>query len=827
MATLRLGIDARLAKAGAATFVRATDSVRRGGKAAVTSLRSVNTRMKAVGATASATSKRLTGLFAGISAVIAVRNAVRTIAEFEEAMVTLGAVSRATTSQLRDLEEVAREIGSTTRFSASEAASGLLFLARAGFSVQEQMDALPATLNLAQVGLLDLGLAADIASNVVSQFNLTASDTTSVVDALVIVSNRANTDVRQLSEALKFAGTVSGALGETVESTASALGVLGDRGIQASLAGTNLRGVMGALLDRTDKLNGSLVRLGISYDDVNPEEKNLVEIFETFAAAGLSASEAVKIFGRRNAAAGLILASSTEQMKALEQATKDFKGEAEEIARRQSLTLIGRFKALTSAMSEMAIASGESGLLGGLKRVTSALTEIVTATTSADKAMKDLTPTAKTLAIALGSVFLPFGLPLKLAGVALYALRGNVIEVKDSVVTVEQVVDLAWRTIANNTDILGLHVKGVWQTIEAGFAVTVNAMINAWEGMLLDMELLSLNAERLIPVGFGGRYNDEIESDLAVIKGKRLASNNREAELNLEITKDVFATADKLKDLESKRLSLSEQFAAAIKKQGKDNIQTMKALKVAADAAVLGIVGFINGGGKATKGFSAQKSTAASLEEINAEIDAIEEAQMALPFEKFTEALGRSRTAAEELGQSVSDSIRGGLEDAIVSFESFEDIAKQVFLEIQRAAVRAQIGKFLGSGNFFGPDGGGAVGPTGESVGSSNYDGGEIYPFDTSANGNVFSGGSRVAFARGGVVQSPTLFPMANNKTGLMGEAGPEAIMPLTRGPDGRLGVEAAGGPKSVTLNIHGVTNADSFQKSRRQIQSGVRKMLR
>lgn len=87
-----------------------------------------------------------------------------------------------------------------------------------------------------------------------------------------------------------------------------------------------------------------------------------------------------------------------------------------------------------------------------------------------------------------------------------------------------------------------------------------------------------------------------------------------------------------------------------------------------------------------------------------------------------------------------------------------------------------------------------------------------------SARGNVFSGGRITPFANGGIVNSPTLFPMRGG-TGLMGEAGPEAVMPLARGRDGKLGVRGGGGGVNVTVNIT-TPDAQSFQRSQSQISA-------
>ncbi|MEO0343569.1 MAG: phage tail tape measure protein [Pseudomonadota bacterium] len=98
---------------------------------------------------------------------------------------------------------------------------------------------------------------------------------------------------------------------------------------------------------------------------------------------------------------------------------------------------------------------------------------------------------------------------------------------------------------------------------------------------------------------------------------------------------------------------------------------------------------------------------------------------------------------------------------------------------------------------------------------------GSVLPF---AKGGVISNGQVTPFAKGGVVSTPTTFPMASG-TGLMGEAGPEAIMPLARGADGRLGVRGGGNPVQVVMNIS-TPDASSFQKSRSQVAAGLSRAL-
>lgn len=409
MATLRLAIEAIRAKEGAAQFDSALKLVETSSRRAVGGTKNLGTEIDRTGRTAARTAAALNGTstaaetagqraqratngfrrfrrelsdtnetasrlvgtvarvgasFAGIAAT---RGVIGVISQFELTMATVGGVTRATADDFALLTDRAREMGATTRFSANEAAEGLLFLARAGFSTQESIDALPDTLVLAQAGALELGQAADYASNILRQFNLEAAETGRIVDTLVAVSNRSNTNVQQLAEAMKFAGPVAGSLGYQVEETAAAIGTLGDAGIQASLAGTNLRGIIAALLGPTTEGQKALERYGITLEEVNPAANSLIDIFTRFRDAGLGATEAVALFGRRNVSAATILTNNVDKLQQLADATALARGEAEELAERMNNTLFGSFKNLVSIVQELVLQLGDAGLKGVLK----------------------------------------------------------------------------------------------------------------------------------------------------------------------------------------------------------------------------------------------------------------------------------------------------------------------------------------------------------------------------------------------------------------------------------------------------------------------------
>ena len=180
----------------------------------------------------------------GTAATIAIADSIRVFADFESSMLRVKAISGATGEEFQSLTDLAKELGSTTAFTAREAAQAMGFLAQAGFDVREVHQALPKVLSLAAAGQLDLAEAADITASVLRGFGLEANQSGRVADILAAAASKSNTSVQQMGEAFKFAGPVASSMGVSLEETAAALGVLSNAGLKGSLAGTGLRMVL-------------------------------------------------------------------------------------------------------------------------------------------------------------------------------------------------------------------------------------------------------------------------------------------------------------------------------------------------------------------------------------------------------------------------------------------------------------------------------------------------------------------------------------------------------------------------------------------------------
>ncbi len=323
--------------------------------------------------------------YAGIQGLA---HTITILSSFDQAMANVKAVTSASAEEMKALKASAREMGATTIFSASEAASGLEFLGRAGFDVAKSIAALPATLHLAAAGGVELGLAADITSNVMSGFAIAADNAAVVADVLAMTTASANTNVEQLGEAMSYVAPVARAMHQSIEATAAGIGVLSDSGIQASSAGTGLRRVLSELASPSAAAAATLKKLRIELHEVDPAAVSLISIIERLKNANLSAADAFKIFGERGAPAILALTSNVDKLKSLTTELESAKGAAKSMSDVMQNNLAGDFKALNSAFEEMMHKSGDAGVTGALRGATQAGTDFLRVAAGMESAVK-------------------------------------------------------------------------------------------------------------------------------------------------------------------------------------------------------------------------------------------------------------------------------------------------------------------------------------------------------------------------------------------------------------------------------------------------------
>ncbi len=292
------------------------------------------------------------------SAGLGLITGVGVLKNFGQAMSTLKAVTGATDAQMEALTAKARLLGSTTRFSGTQAAEGMIFLARAGFTADEALRSVEGTLKLAQAGGLDLGRAADIASNVLGGFNMNVSETGRVVDVLAKAANAANVTVNSLGEGLKFAAPVADSLGIKLEETIAIIGKLGDSGIAGGLGGRGFSSFAVAFEARRKDIEAIIGEYDIAAEGFN-------NVIARLRDANVETSRIVQIFGAANLDIYTILANaSADAAKGTAILTKRLEeagGTADTVATIMDDNLNGAILGSISAMQELVLAMGDAG----------------------------------------------------------------------------------------------------------------------------------------------------------------------------------------------------------------------------------------------------------------------------------------------------------------------------------------------------------------------------------------------------------------------------------------------------------------------------------
>lgn len=350
------------------------------------------------------------GLAAAGTALVGVSGyALKVGSDFEAAMSRVAGISGATGKDLERLEETAKELGSTTKFSATEAAEAMENLASAGFTTNEIIDAAPGLMDLAAAAGEDLASSADIAASTLRGFGLEAAEAGHVADVLAENANRTNAAVADTGEAMKYVAPVAKAMGISMEETAAAIGLLSNAGIKGSQAGTTLRGALTRLVKPTEDMEGVMEELGITFFDNEGKMKSLTDIIAILQDSTKDLTDEQKnnalatLFGQE-ALSGM-LALINEGPDALDELTTAYEncdGAASETAKTMNDNLKGSLDELESAMEGAGITAYKKFEKPIRKAVQGATEEI----SDLDKAMSSgkLSDSMDTVAEGLGAV---------------------------------------------------------------------------------------------------------------------------------------------------------------------------------------------------------------------------------------------------------------------------------------------------------------------------------------------------------------------------------------------------------------------------------------
>ena len=288
--------------------------------------------------------------------------AVKVGSDFEAAMSEVQAISGATGSDFDALTAKAKEMGATTKFSASESAEALKYMAMAGWDAQQMVDGLDGVMNLAAASGEELGTVSDIVTDALTAFGLKASDSAHFADVLAKASSSSNTNVAMMGATFKYAAPLAGALGYSIEDTALAIGLMANAGIKGEQAGTALRSMFTRLSDPPKEAADAINALGLQMTDTEGNALPLADVLgqlrEKFA--GLSQEQQIQMassIAGQEAMSGLlaIVNAGEEDFNKLKNQIANADGAAKEMADTMNDNLQGRIIELKSGLEGLGI----------------------------------------------------------------------------------------------------------------------------------------------------------------------------------------------------------------------------------------------------------------------------------------------------------------------------------------------------------------------------------------------------------------------------------------------------------------------------------------
>ena len=286
---------------------------------------------------------------------------------FDSQMSKVEAISGATAEQVQLLRDKAKEMGSTTKFTATEAGEAFEYMAMAGWKTEEMLDGIEGIMNLAAASGAELGTTSDIVTDALTAFGYSAEDAGHFADILAAAATNSNTNVEMMGESFKYVAPLCGSLGYSAEDAAVALGLMANSGIKADMAGTSLRNLLQRMAKPTKESAEAMDRLGLSLYDDSGRMYSLMEIMEQLRGS----------MGEIKMPTEEFMQACDDLDKQLEEGTikqKDYDKELEELTKR-AFGAEGAEKARTAAM------------LGGAR----ALSGLLAISNASEKDFNDLT----------------------------------------------------------------------------------------------------------------------------------------------------------------------------------------------------------------------------------------------------------------------------------------------------------------------------------------------------------------------------------------------------------------------------------------------------
>ncbi|MCI7233884.1 MAG: phage tail tape measure protein [Oscillospiraceae bacterium] len=508
---------------------------------------------------------------------------VETGKSFEASMSQVTATMGLTTAseEYEVLSAAAKEMGATTKYSATQAGEALNYLALAGYSAENSVKALPTVLNVAAAGGIDLAYASDMITDSMSALGLEMSDLTGFSDKLAKTSQKSNTSVAQLGEAILTVGGTAKSLAGGVDELNTMLGLIADNGIKGAEGGTALRNIILSLSAPTDTAAAALKELNVQAFDSDGNLRELSDVFGNLntALAPLTDEEKTqflnKIFNKVDLkAVNALLGTTSTRFDELRGYIEDCDGAAAQMAETMSDNLEGDMQILNSSMEAVGVSAYEK-FSGPMREAVQEITGIFDELN--EKINGELGDKLETLAEKLGGIAVQ---------AAEFAVDEGIPKLIDALGWIcdhgDELLNAAETAGAMVIAYKGLSAANTAVTAIKNTAAAMSTAATAAEGLGIAMNAVPWVALITLAVGAGVAIKNqwEREKELIGYEGE-LAEKYKETNKQLAIRNNLFAEQASSDDVNDRRQAYItakkdyEDYAAQIKRNN-ENIAGLK-----------------------------------------------------------------------------------------------------------------------------------------------------------------------------------------------------------------------------------------------------------
>jgi TP901 family phage tail tape measure protein len=408
------------------------------------------------------------------------KQALQTSAQFEQSMANAASVAGATGEELKNMTALAREMGKTTVFSASQAADAMYYMASAGYKAEQMAQAIQPILNLAAATQSDLAFTTDTVIASLNQFQLDSSEAGRASNVFASAIGNSQATLEKLSYSMSYVGPVANSLGWSIEEATGALSVLYNAGFDGSMAGTSLRQSLVALMNPSSSAKKIFEQLGIELSKLDPTTNRFSDIVDTLAQSGITTAQAMEVFGARAgpgmmallAQGGDAIASMTDRITGTNAAT--------EMAEKQINTMQGSAKLMKSMMEETAISIGDVLIPILRKLMENYLMPLTASFQGLSSASKETVVKIAMIAAAIGPLFLVLAKVVKMGSMMMKVvamLTGPVGLIILAVAALTAALVYLYKT----NEGFRKKVLKIWQRIKAGLLNAMNAVKVWWQ----------------------------------------------------------------------------------------------------------------------------------------------------------------------------------------------------------------------------------------------------------------------------------------------------------------------------------------------------------